>query len=195
MRKIIALTLASLMVISVLCGCGGSEVNTSTQTKKDEPEESISTLDQNDESEDIQVHIEETTEPEAKTITFDDLLIAEDDYISVELVDFQEDINFNYYIFNIRVHNKTDRKIDVGINTGEAYVDDEAINLTLYNSGSLIAPGKKAVLSFATMDEGALESLEKLYGLEGRLSYSIFSADESTIADRGFLDFVLPQQN
>jgi len=109
-------------------------------------------------------------------IDFDEVLLAENDTVSLYLVSFYaEDVNWSSGMQNekyimVKAKNKSDHKILM--NPGKFYIDDEKCYVSMADGSISLDSGKSGTYAFCVgtdtkPEHTALASLDELYKLEG----------------------------
>lgn len=147
----------------------------------------------------IEANTEESDSPQ--TISFDLPVVYEDETVKIELAQFYENSTWLYDssepVLEKHVVFKTTNKgnKEFLFNLYTAYINDEAVNISLYsntNSGPKL--GKAAQYDYGVFydtrpDATPLNSLDELYGLEGTFELAIM--DGGYISDNKKIDFSL----
>ena len=139
---------------------------------------------------------EETTDD--SIIKFDNLVLIDDDRITVELTQFYED-EVNWVgsdapvmekYFTVKVTNKSDSDILFNINDG--YINNESVTIMMSDGNNGPAPGKSKSYSYdiqynTSPDRTPLESLEDLYSFEATVQTFVYTGD-NTLGDERNID-------
>lgn len=112
-----------------------------------------------------------------KTVDFTDVILLDDDLVTIELVKFyEEEVNWGYSSgplmeknFTVKVKNKSDQEIYFNLN--DAYIHDESVTLSMKDGNLGPAPGKTKTYSYIVYyntnpEHTPLESIEDLYTLD-----------------------------
>ncbi len=151
MNKAISLLLALVMCLS-LCACGSSEQKDTAPA---------------------------TSQPNNDIIEFEDILVADDINVTIELVNFYvEQVNWvssnqAEKLVTFRFTNKTDQELI--LNPDNFYLNNEKMFVLSMDGGVSLESGRSGKYSFMVAEDTspehtALKSLENLYNLEGSFS-------------------------
>ena len=187
-RLFLCLLAASVLITCAACGAGTTgeaestmdfSVSSEAQTQPTEPTAVPSTT----------AEPTAETEPEEERITFDDVVLMDDDNVTVYLVDFYQESSVYYgseeptlsSCITLRVSNKSERKIL--FNFHEAYVGEEAAIPASLGGNSGPAPGKTKNYHFdICRDDGAFGTpvaLDELYALDGYIEIVLIEGEYS----------------
>ena len=180
MKKPISIVLVAAL-LSSLCACGGSASSTESKTEQSatesvQQEVLIASTDEETPPEAAASSVEEANETDNDLIEFDNVVLADTDILTMELVNFYaKDVNWvdgtqNEKYFTVKVTNKSDDEFI--LDPDQLYLNDEQTFVTTESGSIDVAPGKSGTFSYLvaynTMPEHtALGSLDELYGLEG----------------------------
>ena len=160
MKRIIAIILTAIMILS-LSACGGGGAGSSKEGSKAEDD---------------------------KKIEFDNAVLADDDTVTIKAVSFfeKEWATGTQTCFCIEVTNHTDRYILVKIYSDNIYLGDEKIGCAGLLDGSELAPGKTGKFNYGIYRQEAgemvyVDSLEELYNLNGEITIEVYDEDKSSI--------------
>lgn len=217
MKKTIA-CLLMLALILALCACGGGESAEKTEAKMDSAQEQpaeekpVEAEEKPVEAEEKPAEAEEkpveTEEPEPEKegpaiIEFQDVVLAEDELVRIELSNFfEKETRWASgtqieKCLTYRVTNKGDKELLIYLE--DTYIDDEGVNRSgLDGVGVAPKPGKSDSYAYriyykspAYENGKPLDSLEDLYRLEA--SFEICIKEDNRIIKTYYLDFSLPE--
>ena len=171
MKKQITLLLVLVMALS-LSACGGEQA---AETGEETQEAEVST----------EVESTEPSESDNSVIEFDDAVVYEDENAKIELLAFyEEEMNWsegtkNEKNITLKLYNKSE--YDLFIDLVDLYVGDDQVTASMSDGTMTAAPGKNGTFRYIiwydsvtnSLDHTALDSLEDLYSLEGRLDIRI----------------------
>lgn len=132
--------------------------------------------------------VAEGTTEENQKIEFTDIILLDNEYMTVELTQFfEKKVNWagrepqiEKYI-TLKVHNNSDK--EYLFNLQDAYIKDESVTAVMQDGNSGPAPGKTKTYSYdiyynTSPDPTTLDSLEDLYTLDAKIQISISDGDK-----------------
>ena len=166
MKKIFVAAATAAVMMS-LTACGSQKSSALSETTQEAAAETEAETES------------ETEEEDENIISFENVTLADNDVLKLELVNFYaEDVNWregkqNEKSITIKATNKTDHEIF--LNPDGFYLDGEELFVSMQDGSISPAPGKSASYSFRVArdtkpEHTALESLDELYNLEGDFS-------------------------
>jgi len=194
MKKILLMTLAAVLAV-FLTACGtGDNAPTDVPTAPEPTAESTPTPVPSEEP---------SPEPENNVIDFENVVLADDDVVTVELVQFyEEEVNelneeptIDKFV-TLKVTNKSEYGLvlfDI-----DAYIGDEAVWVLMYDGNNAPAPGKSKNLRYCirwntSPKETSLDSLDDLYNLNGSFRLTMWSDTEGEdYVGEYSIDFSIP---
>lgn len=197
MKKLLIMMIATVLAVS-LTACGNKD-----NAMKNQPGSSESSESSTSEAKDNEMkNQQESLEPEMKVIDFENTVLADNDVVTVELVQFyEEEVNWNgpetpVFEKNITLQVKNKSDYEIIFNYSDAYIGDEAVRVSMYDGNEGPAPGKSKKYRYCIEQDTApdhtpLESIEDLYDLDGNFEISIVK--EGVITDTYDLDFSIPK--
>lgn len=184
MKKILTCLLAAALLLS-LAACG-SDAQEASATP--EPTEEATPTPEPPATPEPTPTPEPAPEPGSATIDFENVVLYEDENVSIELIQFYEEEqqgwgdgdDFVDKCANIKFKNKGEYDFFFIL---EAYVGEDAVNVILWDGNNGPAPGKSANYKFGfrkntSPEETPLDSLEDLYNLDGRFEITLKNGNE-----------------
>lgn len=176
MKRKIALLLSAIMILTAITACGADNSAAANGTGDNAPNQNTGVSE-----------VQDSGKPEPRVIDLDPpISFYQDEYATVEVVDFHEEENWDQMAkcLTLKVTNNCDREVSASIS--DAYLGDENVQVSFWNGGGPVLPGKSKTTVFHFMhvtqpDNTELESLEDVAQLDGKLEVNVFSEDGDSI--------------